>query len=90
MPRTPKPYHHYMVFINSYASAQIKADIEAGRAFLTGPDQLVSTSVYSGSDERQAGIKFSQACKQAMTSPLVRFVIMYRDSDEIARVRPDR
>ncbi len=90
MPRAPKPYHHYMVIIISYASTAIKEAVEAGRAFITSPDQLASTLVYSGGDERQAGIKFAQACKQAMTAPLARYVVMTRDNDEIARMKPDR
>ena len=90
MPRQPKPYHSYMVIINAYASAAIKEGVESGGMFITSPDQLTSTKFYSGGDERAAGIKFSQACKVAMTSPLVRYVTLYRDTDEIVRVKPDR
>ncbi len=90
MPRAPKPYHHYMVFLNSYATSEVKEGVETGRLFITSPDQVVSILFYSGGDERQASIKFAQACKQAMTAPLAYLVVMLRDNDEIARVKPDR
>lgn len=90
MPRAPRPYHHCMVFLNSYASAEIKEGVETGHLFITSPDQLVATLFYSGNDERQASIKFTQACKQAMREPLAYLVVLLRDNDEIARVKPDR
>ena len=90
MPRAPKPYHAYRVYLTSYASIQIKEAVETGRAFITSPDQLVSRLVYSGPDERTAGARFAQACKQAMTDPLAYLVVMYRDNDQVARVRPER
>jgi hypothetical protein len=90
MPRLPKPSHTFSVMVHCYASPQIKADVETGRDFIHSPDQLQSISFYWGSDRRQAGIKFVQACEHAMVNPLVIAVVMHRDNDEIARVKPDR
>ena len=85
-----KVYHHYFVVVNSYATAEIKERVQTDREFLTDPARISAQAVYSGSDERQAAIKFYQAVKMAMTSDLAFSVIVWRDSTIIARVRLDR
>lgn len=85
-----KVYHNYFVVVNSYASAEIKERVQTDREFLTDPARISAQAVYSGSDERQAAIKFYQAVKMAMTSDLAFSVIVWRDSTIIARVRLDR
>jgi hypothetical protein len=88
MPRQ-KLYHHYFVVVNSYATIEVKERVQTGRELITDPAQISAQAVYSGSDERQAAIKFYQAVKMAMTSDLAFSVIVWRDSTIIARVRLD-
>ncbi len=49
-----KRYHHFWVLITFYASEEVKARVERGDEYITGPDQLGLERVYFGPDERSS------------------------------------
>jgi hypothetical protein len=77
------------VLITFYASEEVKARVERGDEYITGPDQLGLERVYFGRDERQAGLKFYQAVKKAFNMPLAFNVTVWRDNEVVVRVKID-
>ena len=90
MPRQPMPYHSYSVYLISFATPEIAELVKRGELHITQPTQLRSESFYFGDNERQAGVKFYQAAKAGMSSPLAFSVVVRRDSRMLVQMSFDR
>jgi hypothetical protein len=75
----------YSVHITSYASMEIKEQVERGGLHITQPGQLGGSLVYMGTSERQAAWSFYRAIRTAATDPLAYKVTMYRGNEIVAQ-----
>jgi hypothetical protein len=75
----------YTVFINAYATLEIKEQVERGEMTITQPSQLGGSQEYMGTSERQAAWHFYRAIRAAASDPLAYKVTMYRDGKLVAQ-----
>lgn len=87
MPKAPKPRHLYTVSLVSYASEEIKQRIGKGQMTIGKPEDLKADLYYLNTDERTAAKHFYKACKDGIKTGLGVWVMVYRDTMIIIRVR---
>jgi hypothetical protein len=85
MPRRKQPTHLYSVFVTYYASAEIKARVEARQAVLQ-PSQVIPEEWYSGTSQSRAAYSFFRAAQAAMKNPLAASLIVWQDREVIIRL----
>ena len=73
------------MFINTYATDEVKQQVERDKMYITRPGAFGNKREYQGTSERVAAWHFYRAIRTAASDPLAYSVTMYRNGELIAQ-----
>ncbi|HEY3993581.1 MAG TPA: hypothetical protein VGM01_11975 [Ktedonobacteraceae bacterium] len=84
-------FHSWSVLVTSYASEEVKLQIESGTYRFNMDDPTYNTyTAYRGWAEVWASVRFYRACRDSVADPLAHQVLMLRDSHLVVCVQINR
>ena len=88
--RKKRPGHHYSVYVNLYASEEVKQLVERNEEDFTVPSHFAARVFYSDTSQAQAERAFVRACLIAMNNALAFEVVMLRDDQTLLRIKAEQ